>query len=396
MVKSTALVVVSVCVGWLFHSIDTDKTTIFNNQKREEVSDFECEEVSPEIIEKTIEKEVIKYVPKTKIVYRNKKQDNNSTKDHFLIALEQKKFYKAMEYYEEADEEKHPTYKNALLGYFRQEKSSTPWKTVDQIKYFLDIETENKKFIFLLSKIFVKLGVYRMALDLLIDFSYVASFENIKLIHTKIKSISMIYIDKLIVAKDYKELVEFLVNRIDVGVLSEFYSFELAKVYVKLKKYIKAKELLEVLKDNDIYKERAIKLLAYIDEKLAEVAEYPIQIPLMKRGSYFVVKAYVNQKEVLLLLDTGASITSIDDNIVSGLDIYKKDVPFGTANGTILSNIYKANNFTIGEISLNSFQVSGGLPLRGSLDGLLGMNFLGRYKFKIDQKEAILFLGEKY
>ena len=396
MVKSIALVVVSICVGWVFRGIYADETTDSSNQKREELSDVECEDISHEVIEKTIEKEIIKYVPKTKIVYRENKQEDNVTKDPFFIALEQKKFYKAMEYYEEAEEEKHPTYKNALLGYFRKEELSVPWKTVHQIRYFLNMETENEKFVFLLSGIFVRLGVYSMALDLLVDFSYVASFENIKLIHTKIKSISLTYIDELMVAQEYKELVTFLLNRINIGVLSEFYSFELAKVYIKLKKYIKAKELLEELIYNDIYKERAIKLLDYIDEKLAELAEYPIQIPLMRSGRHFLVKAYVNQREVVLLLDTGASITTIDDTIVNGLDIFKKDVTFGTANGEILSNIYSADNFTIGEITISNFHISGGLPVDNSIDGLLGMNFLGRYKFKIDQKEAILFLGNKY
>lgn len=393
MVKSISLVLVSVFVGWIFHGIYLDETA---NLKREEAPDIECDESSPEVIETTVEKEVIKYVPKTKIVYREKKEEDNSTKDPFFIALEQKEFYKAMEYYEEAEEEKHPTYKSALLGYFRKEKVSSPWITVDEIKYFINVETENLKFVFLLSNLFKNLGLYRMALDVLVESSYSTTFKETKQIYTKIKLISIIYIGKLMVAEDYKELVSFLLNRIHVGVLSEFYSFELAQAYLKLKKYIKAKELLEELKYNDVYKERAIKLLEYIDEKLAELEEYPIQIPLMKYGTHFLVKAYVNQREVTLLLDTGASITTIDDTIVNGLDIYKEGVTFGTANGTILSNIYNADNFTIGEVSLNNFHISGGLPLRGSVDGLLGMNFLGRYKFKIDQKEAILFLGEKY
>ena len=43
MVKSIALVVVSVCVGWVFRGIYyADETTDSANQKREELSDVEC------------------------------------------------------------------------------------------------------------------------------------------------------------------------------------------------------------------------------------------------------------------------------------------------------------------------------------------------------------------
>jgi len=395
MVKSTALVLVSVCVGWVFRGIYADETTLSINQKREKLSDFECKEVSPDIIEKTIEKEVIKYVPKTKIVYREKKEEDNST-DPFLIALEQKKFYKAMEYYEDADEEKHSIYQKALLGYFKEEKVSRPFEIISQIGYFIEIEANNKTFIFLLARFYKERGNFIKAIETLIEFSFVASSEDMSVLKNKIKSFSMTYIELLVKRDDYKNAIDFLQTQINRGVLSQFFSFELATVYLKLKKYLESKELLEVLKESSIYKERAIALLNYIDEKLAEKEEYPVQIPLMRSGTHFVVKAYINQLEVLLLLDTGASITTVDYELVSNLDVLEKDVVFSTANGKIYSSIFNADNFTIGSLTLKNFQISGGISSGGRIKGLLGMNFLGRYKFKIDQKEAILFLGQKY
>ena len=234
------------------------------------------------------------------------------------------------------------------------------------------------------------------AIETLIEFSYIASDEDIPILKSKIKSFSLSYIEILLKRDDFKNAIDFLQNQVNRGVLNEFFSFELATVYLKLKKYLKSKELLEELKEDDTYKERAIALLKYIDEKLEEQKEYPIQIPLLRRGLHFVVKAYVNQTKVLLLIDTGASITTIDYELVSNLKVVERDVVFGTANGKIHSTIFSADRFTIGPVTLNDFHIVGGIKSGGRIKGLLGMNFLGRYKFKIDQREAILFLGKKY
>ena len=393
--NSITLVLVSLLLGWIFHGIYVDNTTLLPNQGKEEVSDFECEDLSPNVIEKTVEKEVVKYVPQIKIVYKEKK-DDNKTKDLFLIALEEKKFYKAMEYYEDSEEKKHPIYQKALLGYFKQEQLNRPIEIISQLRYFIEMESNNKAFIFLLAHFYEQKGAFRKAIETLIEFSYEASSEDLLIFENKIKSLSLHYLKLLMKRDDYSHAIDFLQTQINIGALSDFFSFELAKIYLKLKKYTKSKELLEMLKENDIYKERAIALLNYIDEKLEEKKEYPIQIPLLKAGLHFVVKAYVNQKEVLLLIDTGASITSVDYNLVSDLEVVERNVVFNTANGKIQSNIFNSNKFTIGSVTLNNFHIVGGIESGSPIQGLLGMNFLGKYKFKIDQKEAILFLGKKY
>ena len=69
---------------------------------------------------------------------------------------------------------------------------------------------------------------------------------------------------------------------------------------------------------------------------------------------------------------------------------------FHTAGGDVLKTIFEAETFKIGELSFPNFRITGTQFLGSNEDGLLGMNFLGKFKFKIDQKEAILFLGKKY
>ncbi len=390
---------ISLLIGWTLHVLYAQYSNKTNSKlqvKNNDYSNYE-EGCTPETIKKTVVKEAIKYVPQTKIIYKEKKvEDKNVTDDLFLLALGRKEFYDAMDYYEEADEEKHKEYKTALVGYFQAEQSENLIKTIEQMQYFIGIEPESIEIVFQLAQLFEKHGLYRQALNIIVEFSYVASYSQISLINTKIQSISLDYISKLSKSQNLKTLINFLTNRINKGVLVDFYSFELAKAYLKLKKYSDSTTLLEELKEHDIYKERAIELLAFIQEKLEEQAEYPIQIPLIKHGSHFLVQAYADNTSILLMIDTGASITSIDQNIINHLKVLKENALFHTAGGDIYQTIFQAESFTVGSLTLKNFNISGSTFPSKDFNGLLGMNFLGKFKFKIDQKESILFLGQKY
>ena len=383
-------------LGWTLHYLSRDD---FNQEKSITpiITKPDCTD-SEEITERTIIQKVIQYVPKTKIIYKTQKiekQDDNKSKDLFFIALEKREFDSAMEYYQDADEEKYPSYRSALYAYFDKMKLKFPIKTIEEIQTFIEIEPENTLFIFQLSKLYEKRGEYNLALNLLVDLSYVISVNEKKSIDIRIKNISKSYIERLTKAEEFKVLIDFLMTRIDIGILSEFYSYELAKVYLKLKKYYKSIDLLQELKENDLYKERALALLNYLQLKLEEQEEYPIQIPLIRHGLHFLVNATVDDTAVTLMVDTGASITTIDVNKIQHLPIIRENALFHTAGGKIYENIHEAKEFKVGSKTITNFNISASHFTGSSSDGLLGMNFLGKFKFKIDQQEAILYLGKK-
>ena len=394
MIKLLSSILFGLILGWTFHYLYTDSPQKITPQF---LSTTDCTD-SYEVVEKVVIKKVIEYVPKIKIVYKTKKvkkQDDNKSKDLFFIALEKKEFDTAMGHYEEADEEKYPSYRSALYAYFKKMQLALPQQTIEEIQTFIELEPGNKRFVFQLSQLFEKREEYNLALDLLIDLSYIISFNEQKSIYTKIRSISKSYIGKLNEAENFKALIDFLMTRVNIGVLSDFYSYELAKVYLKLKKYLESMELLRELKEKDIYKERALALLNYVQLKVEEQEEYPIQIPLIRYGLHFLVKAKVDNIDVTLMLDTGASTTSIDVNKIQYVPIVRENVLFHTAAGKLYENIHEAKEFKIGSTTLTDFRVSGSHFTGRDSDGLLGMNFLGNFKFKIDQQEAILYLGKK-
>jgi len=397
--KQVFLLLLSFIFGWWVHYVLT-KTDLIKTPLIEATTlQIDCSESSeaPQIIEKIVEKEVIKYVPKTKIVYieKKKKADTNSTEDLFLMALSKKKFDDAMGYYQDADEEKHSIYKSVLFGYFKRLEREQPLIVEEQMQAFIDLAPDSKLIIFQLADFFVKQKRYNDALDIIIDLSYISSNSALSIIYIKLKNISLSYIVELRISNSFEPLIEFLINRINIGIVSDFYSYELAKVYLKAKKYKDALEILEEIKHNDAYKERAIELMTFIQNKLEEQEEYPIQIPLIRRGLHFVLKAYANNVPLYLMVDTGASITTVDSNKISGFTVLKNNVKFSTAGGMVYNTIFQADTFIVNSLTLRNFRISGTEFSSAGIDGLLGMNFLGRYKFKIDQKEAILFLGKK-
>jgi len=144
MIKLLSSIFFGLILGWTFHYLYSDA-----NQEHSTpsplVTKTDCTD-SEEVTEKVVIKEVIHFVPKTKIIYRTKKvekQDENQSKDLFFIALEKKEFDTAMEYYQEADEEKYPSYRSALYGYFEKMQLQFPTQTIEEMQTFIEIESDN-------------------------------------------------------------------------------------------------------------------------------------------------------------------------------------------------------------------------------------------------------------
>ncbi len=100
-----------------------------------------------------------------------------------------------------------------------------------------------------------------------------------------------------------------------------------------------------------------------------------------------------------LLLDTGASITMLTENAFARLagDRGWKDLGwrlFNTANGISRGRLMQVDELQLGQYVLKDVKVSvQGADLGGEgVEGLLGMNVLSRFHFKIDQDQNKLML----
>lgn len=122
-------------------------------------------------------------------------------------------------------------------------------------------------------------------------------------------------------------------------------------------------------------------------------------IALTQQNDQYIVNAVLAGNKIDLLIDTGASITTITREYFNNLKHtyttnYMGRFIVNTAGGTVSAPMYQFKNLIIKHAVVENISVMV-LPMRHmqNTQGLLGMNFLREFDFKIDQKHALIFLN---
>ena len=135
--------------------------------------------------------------------------------------------------------------------------------------------------------------------------------------------------------------------------------------------------------------------------KMAMKNGYSDQIALARRGNQYLADLEIQDTKVALLIDTGASMTTLSQQAFQALsnnhtfDLLGQRI-FNTANGIAKGNIYQVDSLTLGRFTLAGIQIAVldfGMP--DGVDGLLGMNILANFRFHIDQKTQMLYLADR-
>ncbi|MCF2948579.1 retroviral-like aspartic protease family protein [Paraglaciecola aquimarina] len=133
-------------------------------------------------------------------------------------------------------------------------------------------------------------------------------------------------------------------------------------------------------------------------DKQTAIAEFGRSVQLTQFGDQFVVKALLSNNQVDLLIDTGASITAVSKQFYDNLsNRYKRNFlgrfSVSTANGTVRAPIYQFRDLVINHVKVENISIVV-LPMSSlqNANGLLGMNFLREFDFKIDQRQALMFI----
>ena len=333
-----------IIIGWTFHAFFNELGT-------------------PNIIRNDINISMNRAVTTTLPLTEEKEQNSSQQKiqktvkkkekvDHFYKLLERGLFSDAMALYLEAPEKKVTLYRLKLFEYFqKQSKTDTPL-TITQMHEFIELEPEHEE-------------------------------------------VAKLLVETLSSSKNYHELVTFLEEQIERSSSPAFYTYRLAEYYVEIQNYIKAIELLKEIEFDENFAEKAKALLEQINKKIEEAKEYAYTIPLKKSGEHFTVDVSVNDTPLTLLLDTGATLTMINEEKLPSLTIVKENITLQTAGGEINAQLQEASKLSVGELELQQFQLVSSSFQQKDADGLLGMNFFKRFKFKIDQENEVLYLSRK-
>lgn len=110
-------------------------------------------------------------------------------------------------------------------------------------------------------------------------------------------------------------------------------------------------------------------------------ANSPVVLQRNRQGHY-VASGLINDQPVVFLLDTGATVISVPENIANKLGLIKgKAIRVNTANGSISVYSTRINSVQLGNIKL--INVEGHInPFMKGNTALLGMSFLKHLELK--------------
>jgi len=187
------------------------------------------------------------------------------------------------------------------------------------------------------------------------------------------------------------------------------FQLDLAQANIKLGQHSSGRSLLEPLQYDPDLGEVAKQVLVNLEQRLASLrAEAPsrstinnadILVPLQRLGTSLIADVKIRHRNVRLLLDTGASITALDNGVIKTLRLRPtgQSINLNTANGVTRAQLYKAENIQLGQFNLKGHTIAGiELGSNNQFSGLLGtdvLNSLSRdYSFIIDNsRNALVF-----
>lgn len=123
------------------------------------------------------------------------------------------------------------------------------------------------------------------------------------------------------------------------------------------------------------------------------------RVALKLLADQYVVTIVINdQMKIPVLIDTGAAVTILEPDVLQalGYNLAGPSEYFATANGVVEAPMVWVDTLTIGGSRLQGVAIGGlTLGLDKDVRGLLGMNVLRHFDFKIDQSQRLLILSDR-
>lgn len=244
-------------------------------------------------------------------------------------------------------------------------------------------------------------GAYESALDALLQASLLVESErDERQLTRKLADVTDAWSRALIGREDF-DSVDRMYQSITLAMPERAeYFLKLGMLRMRMGDFERALIPLAHIENHDEWGARARELIAQAEA--SEVRDAPGQerLALRSAGSQFVVEARIDHgRSIHLLVDTGAAMTIIDESLLAGLGYplaNRRQEYFATAGGVVEAPVVTIGHLGLGNAGISELPV-GALPLGiDGINGLLGMNFLRHYEFRIDQREKILYLDSHH
>lgn len=232
-------------------------------------------------------------------------------------------------------------------------------------------------------------------------------FELQTSINTTINTLLEEAIQKLRLAGDWETLAVFIEPLYQFLPDNRILTIQLADAYGKQSKFTLMENVLASLPDDDINAAR-VRKAAYATPAFTPPATPDIErrvsnsaytMAVTRQGDHFLAPISLNTYSTSLLIDTGASVTSVTFDVFKHLRRSGGIKNLGrftvnTAGGQVEATMILLENVDFGPHSLKNvaIMVMPENTLEGT-DGLLGMNILRRFDFHLDQRNSVLLLN---
>jgi len=239
---------------------------------------------------------------------------------------------------------------------------------------------------------------YELAIEQLYQLRSLTNFDvDFKRITQQINSLTVKQIEYFKHANQKEKLANFYERMISIEPDNYELQMQFASLEYENRHYDNVMRLLSVLVYHPELEDQALKLLQSTQYQLSRQESGDLPISVESKDGQYIVSAIINDLEpVQLMLDTGASLTILSPEIINSLGIHEaqRSMRFSTANGEVNAPIVIVGKLDIQNYLARDLEV-GVLPSfpLGSIDGLLGMNFLSQFSFFIDQENNVLHLS---
>ncbi len=185
---------------------------------------------------------------------------------------------------------------------------------------------------------------------------------------------------------------------LDRDPLNHRYRFLLAAQLEAAGEYRAAARTLEQIPAGGYDRVAVAELERRIQEGEALATRFSEGLPLTRSGGHFVVSATLDDGRALrLLLDTGATRSVIKPRVAAatlGAERLPQRIRIGTANGVVSASRYRLPGLLLGPFRIDSPELVV-LDLEGltDVDGLLGLDLLGQFDYRIDPSSGRLLLA---
>lgn len=306
-----------------------------------------------------------------------------------------------------------PQLKNALLDHLRAlSKIGNNSDFSELIERYLSIYYDDIAVLLLLAEFNQSNGNYFRSVDTYLlakTYSYTVIDQNNSRnqLNSFVKETDNIYTNQ----KDWLALINFYSYINTSGLMTSFYQYRQALAHLGNGDKLSAIEQLKQLTSDSLVGGQAAITLNKLTNRDGGVVRATRDnvikddsetVALQQRGVHYLIDLTVSRQDnIKLLVDTGASITTLTQASFFSLSSYSDAAEqekriFHTANGSVQGTVYLVPELTIGPYLLENTKIAVlDFEMAEGVDGLLGMNVLGQFNFQIDQENTSLVLNRK-